>query len=220
MLKKIFTISNLILCFSTLTSLGQWAVVPEAGLNFSKYDFNISSLTSKLRVGYRLGICGHIPLAKALYLQPGILLIKNGYNIRSTNNELNTITNINTLQVPVVLMLKTGKPGKDRFIVTAGAFYALNIAGKYTQHNGHYTTTGELSFGGGSGDALLPSEVGATASLGCEFNNNITAQIYGQRGLIPINPNGDADLIRSQYGISIGYAIGANTLKTLKRLAK
>ncbi len=195
------------LCFCSIGN-AQVSFGPEAGGLFSNYiqKLNGEVLATKARLGLHIGGIVDYKFSNALSLQSGVLYVMNGYKLDYFFS--NNIINVNTIEVPLSLIYKTGHPGKDRFFVGAGPYYALNLGGtKKETGNGTSSTTTFTAGNDRDNDGIKKNDFGLGLNVGYELTTGLYFRVHYQLGFVNLLPAGDADNsgYNRNYGFSVGY---------------
>lgn len=112
------------------------------------------------RAGFSVGAGLDIPFGKTLSLQPEILYVRKGYDLRSRADLLTVNATMNHLEVPI--LLKTTLDKKNwRYFAYAGPHLNYFLGGRYFFQNNTFPSTG-------SGSIVLGNRlnIGATAGIG------------------------------------------------------
>ena len=197
---------------------------PELGLNLSNYSFKEGSfsINSGMRAGLRVGGMTDIRLTDNLYLQPGLLYVMNGFKWSfDFIGQPNTIkASVSTIEIPVNLLYKAGKPGKGRLFVGGGPYIAYNIGGNIKSTVDGITTSEKMKIGNDSTCLLKPLDIGIGINIGYEFTENFYARLHSQYGftnLLPISSQTNANINSYNFGLSFGYIFVKKTKKEAKK---
>ena len=135
--------------FMIITSIvganAQFSIAPELGLNMAnmtlKEKIGINppvTIGTAMKAGLVIGAIADLGLNEKLYVQPGVFYLMNGCNIVGGGTY-----NINTVEIPVNIVYKSGQEGGNRFYFGVGPYIGYNISGT-VKMSGSTTT---LSFG-------------------------------------------------------------------------
>ena len=218
----------ILVLFSALTAAssanGQIAIAPEAGLNLSDLAIksNGSTWNATTKGGLRIGGVADISLTNNLYLQPGLFFMKNRCLVKQPDyfgtGTIDQAYSLNTLELPVNLEYKFGRPGGNRFFVGAGPYVGYNMSGKVISSG----VSRGMSIGTdkptaqGPGDDVKRIDIGAGLNVGYQFKNGVFAKAQYQMGVSNLSPTADANnsIRSSSFGITVGYFLGKNKLKS------
>ncbi len=178
-MKKMLTLFCLI--FIIALHLGaQVRLGPEVGVNLAHYKLNAGffAFSASSKPGIIAGAVVDIPLSSHFYLRPAARFVSTSYDLNYTIAQLQGT--INSVQVPVNLLFKTGREG-NRLILGAGPYAAYNVIAKE-----HITTSGILSQWGvpdniDSMRNLNAGDLGIGFTAGYEFASHFTVQAHLQR---------------------------------------
>lgn len=203
----------LLLTLFTITSFSLRAQVRfglEAGGNIAHYklDAGFFAFGASSKPGIVAGAIVDIPLAGHLYLRPGARFVSSSYDLNYTVFALSGT--INTIQLPINVVYKTGADDGNRFYFSAGPYFAANIVAKE-----HITASPILSQWGvpenlDSMRNLSTGDLGIGAMVGYEFATHFLAQAHFQRsyGNLFFDVQG-VDIKNYNYGISLAYLFGS-----------
>ena len=212
-MKKLL-LSLLSLMVVTTGAKAQVMFGPEIGGLFSNYTGKEggSSLESKAKFGLRVGGVADISVGDNFSIQPAVMYVKNGY--KASNPAASVDVSINTLEIPVNVQYKFGKPGGDRFFIGVGPYMGFNLSGhdKVT----YYGATNDITIKVGNdanNDFIKPLDFGLGLNAGYLLSSNLFVRAHYQHGLVNLQPGGDANnsAFNSNYGLSVGYFFGGNT---------
>ena len=205
----------LLLALFTATSFLLKAQVrfgPEVGGNVAHYklDAGFFAFSASSKPGVILGAIVEIPLSSHLYLRPGARYVSTSYDLNYT---VFTLTGtINTIQLPVNLVYKTGSDDGNRFYISAGPYFAMNIVAEE-----HITASKILSQWGvpenlDSVRNLSTGDLGIGASAGYQFGSHFLLQAHFQKsyGHLFFDVQG-VDVKNYNYGLSLAYLFGGGS---------
>lgn len=219
-MKMKFLIAGLFLIGLGSVSYGQISIAPEIGANMTNFTSKTtvgnttSSYDSQYLLGFRAGAVLDVQLTDYLFLQPAVY-----YNMAKTKEEYyflgeNTATmTVHSFQIPAYIMYKTGTTDSQNFFVGVGPVLGLNFAGNVNTYNQllNLNTKTDLTFGNdaSNNDDMRVMELGASATVGYQFNLGLYVRAHYNLGLSNLNPkdNSNTDTSRksSSFGLSIGY---------------
>ena len=166
---------------------------------------NIGSNATSLNIGGQIGAYAEIRMAGKFYVEPGIYYVMNG----GGNVVLDRVSpyalsmRINTVEIPVTVSFKTGKPGdRLRFTAGAGGYFGYNAGGDI---NGV-----RLLVGDATGNDIKSEDAGIAINVGLELRNGLFFHMKSQQGLFDLQPNtGGAHIYTASDAITIGcYLFG------------
>jgi len=140
----------------------------------------------------------------------------NGYKLDDPFGGTVTTT-INTLEIPLNILYKFGKPGVDNFFVGVGPYIADNISGKFKENdnfNGSAST--KVNIGTGPNDDLKPFDLGVGIDLGYGVMSGFFLRAHYQYGLANLAPQGNSQntFNNVNYGLSVGFLFCGNNQHT------
>ncbi len=189
----------------------QFRVGPDAGILFSNYTGkqNGDNVPTKAIFGARIGATAEYGFGSGFAVQGSALYVANGYQL--SNVIMTQKMTLNTLEVPVSLLWRSGEVGDDRFFVGAGPYVGWNIGGKVKETGNGVSESRKVNIGDTRGDDdARRTDYGFGAYLGYELSSGLFIRAHFQHGLTNLQPGGDADnTARSvNYGVSVGYMFG------------
>lgn len=203
-----------LLCLPTLSgAYAQFRVGPEAGILFSNYPgkLNGDNVNAKAIFGARIGATADLHIAGGFAIQASALYVANGYHIS------NVITTqkmtLNTLEVPVSVLWKSGGKGDDHFFVGAGPYIGWNLSGKIKETGNGVSESRKVYIGDTRyQDDARRTDVGIGGYAGYELDMGLFIRVHFQKGFTNLQPGGDADNVARSvnYGVSVGYLFGGN----------
>jgi hypothetical protein len=212
-----------VLLFSVVISAvdAQVAIGPEGSLLFSNYSIRSGgqSVSTTAVFGAGLGCIFSIPLTRDLNLQPAIDYVLNGLKYSVPYQTI--VEKVNTLQVPIEVIYKFGKPNGDRLYLGLGPYMARNLSGS-DNASGYGGGTTNLNIGTGDNDDLKPFDFGISADFGFQPSSGIFLHLHYQRGFTSLTPQGGTENTRfsTNYGVAIGYLFGNRQAAKTKKNAK
>lgn len=216
-------------CLLPAPIFAQVSIGPIIGLNNTQYSYlqnkkHVNPDRYGLAINYRIGAVGEILLDnKKLYLQPGIVFARNR-EIRVNIHQDHDLFNINTIEIPVSLMLKSAPYGKKCWLLYGGIVFGLNIGGANTVHR--YSNTGQftgteripLKINKDTVNGINPALFGIHGGIGYQFNQNVSMRLFVQNvftNLIKKPYPSDYSVTRMSYGLAFAYEF---PLKIRKRI--
>ena len=180
---------------------------------FSNYpeQVNGGALPVKAKFGMRIGVVADLGISRHFYIDPALLYVMNGDNVNYVFE--NDIVRVNTLQLPVNVVYKSGHPGGERFVIGAGPYFARNMSGTRKVGGNGATTSISVSIGNdAAADNLRPTDIGLGALVGYELTTGLYVRAYFQHGFTNLQPGGDAgnSLYNLNYGVNVGYLFGGH----------
>lgn len=181
-------------------------------------DTDGDKLDNALEDGFNGGVNVEIPIGVDFYLQPGVMYVRKGANLKNYEyfGEVFTGGDVKLayIEVPVNLLYKP-LLGTGRFLLGFGPYVAFGIGREAIVDQGEFNvefkndiTTTDLNT---TPFWYKPVDAGANIFAGYEFNNKLSFQLNTQLGLIKMNPTlngsetGDASHKNTGFGISLGY---------------
>lgn len=176
-----------------------------------------SNFWLKTEDGFNLGADIEFPIAKNVYLQPGLTYNQKGANFKNYNYMGQTFhgdVKLSYIEVPVNIVYKPAV-GTGHLLLGAGPYVGRGTGREAGVDQGMY----HVRFTEDVSSAELeqtpfyyrPWDAGANFLAGYQFANNLFAQLNGQIGMKRINPsvNGQWDGKMKHrtagFGMSIGY---------------
>ncbi|PQJ10122.1 hypothetical protein CJD36_015610 [Flavipsychrobacter stenotrophus] len=181
---------------------------PEAGLQYTNYTGNTNGYNDdgKGRMGFRIGGVVEQPLSQHFYFQPGLLYVRNGYKL--DYGATTFIGKISTLQLPVNIMFKAGKPGGERFFAGVGPYVAFNLAGTIKRTLYGNSETQKFRIGDDTyNDDIKRTDIGIGVNVGYQLVNGLFIRGHYQRGFVNLIPGGNEanSMFSTNAGVSVGY---------------
>ena len=147
--------------------------------------------------GGTLGLLFDIRIAGKFYLQTGAYYsLGGGSNINTVGGD-NEDWTISTIQIPIDIVFKTGRPGNNHFLFGAGVVYGKNIGGSYTNSVGN----GTLTIGSDDQSQVMPTDIGINFDIGLELRSGLFMRLRELHGISNLQP-----LIGTIYGASTMYS--------------
>jgi len=175
-----------------------------------------SNFSLKTEDGFSLGMNVEIPIAKDVYLQPGVQYNQKGANFDDYHYMGQTFhgdVKLSYIEVPVNVVYKPAV-GNGHLIVGAGAFAGFGTGREAGVDQGMYhvrfaedVTTQQIEqvpF------YFRPWDAGANFMLGYQFASNLFTQLDGQVGMKRINPsvNGQWDGKMKHRTAGVAFTVG------------
>ncbi len=208
MKKGIFT-SICLLTFGA--AFGQFRVGPEAGILFSNYPgkLNGDNVNAKSVFGGRVGATADLTISGGFGIQGSLLYVANGYQL--SNVIATQKMTLNTLEVPVSIIWRSGEQGDDRFFAGVGPYIGWNLSGKIKETGSGISETRQVNIGDTRyQDDTRKTDYGLGGYVGYELSMGLFIRAHFQKGLANLQPGGDADNVAKSmnYGVSFGYLFG------------
>jgi len=180
----------------------------EAGLNCAKDRTMTAGVKrdTKIRYGMRLGAMADIGISDALYLQPGLYYVGNGYKVDVKGGYEEYA--INMVEIPVNLMYRINNIGSGNMFVGAGPFIGFAANGYNRVVSAPVLDArSDLKIGNEKGDEVRGLDFGLGANVGYQLPAGFFVRVRAQMGLLNVRAQGDSDnYLRSvNFGFSIGY---------------
>ena len=237
-MKKFLPLITLLL---PITLFGQVKFGPEMGVNMAmmnqttKFGNQSTRKTSDISPGIRAGVNVDIKVVENFYIQTGAFYQWNNikfsdeidlsfYNL--SNAKQIRKYSVNSFQIPVYAMYKSGFEGNGRFFIGAGPYfgYTFNASQKnkmpstplFDEKTGKYSysttlTEYDLSLGDNpQTDQLLNMDYGLNATMGYESSVGLYFRGNFNYGLANVTPGASKDNFRRNwgFGLSIGVLLG------------
>lgn len=173
------------------------------GLN--QASFVIDGTTSSPLNGVLAGGSIDFHLAGVLHIETGLFYaMTGGTGIELYNGQTVKFT-VNTVELPVTVTFKFGKPGRNHFCLGIGAYTAYNISGFVTPDD----VTRKFTIGSDNNDFIKALDAGVGLDVGYQLKNGLFVKLRGQGGLSNLQPAAEGVTIRTQStSVSIGYLFG------------
>jgi len=203
------------------TEKGKTTFAILGGVNFQNLngmDNSGNKLTNSMILGLHGGFNIQIPIAPAIYFQPGVIFSTKG--AKDNYGSLTGTYNLSYIELPLNLVYK-GSIGKGFVLVGFGPYVAYAIGGKATISNGTTMHQEDIVFQSvvESGDDLLTAyfkafDAGGNIFAGFESAGGLFLQLNAQIGMVKINPKDNRVLQvysdklsvkNSGFGVSLGY---------------
>jgi hypothetical protein len=154
-------------------------------------------------------------LVGVLHLETGLFYaVTGGTGIELYNGEAVTFT-VNTVELPLTLTFKFGKPGRNHFCLGIGSYAAYNVSGFVTPDD----LTRKFSIGSSNTDFIKAFDAGIGLDVGYQLKNGLFFRLRGQGGLSNLQPAIDGVSIRTQStSLIIGYLFGAKAKHYARRV--
>ncbi len=186
---------------------------PEAGVIFTNYTGKTNGATepTKAMVSFRVGGVADIGLSERFFFQPGLLYVLNGFKVDYVVSSGSC--KVHTLELPLNIGCKFGKPGGDRFSIGVGPYLAFNMGGTLKQTS--YGTSESMSIKIGNDantDNLKRTDVGLGINVAYQLSYGLFIRGHFQQGITNLEPGGDSNnsTFSTNSGISFGYLFGVN----------
>ncbi|MBN1414979.1 MAG: PorT family protein [Bacteroidales bacterium] len=191
----------------TITAQTQITIGIRAGVNLQNINgknYADDKLDNGMIVGYNAGVNVEIPIAKDIYLQPGLLFATKGAKNKEVSPEARI--GISYIELPVNLVYKA-LLGSGHVFLGFGPYAAYGIAGKVEDTKIDFKkemTTAE-------NNAFKAFDMGANLLAGYEFEFDLLFQLNFQLGLLEIYPDNTGDTNdktsykNTGFGLSLGY---------------
>jgi hypothetical protein len=195
----------------------QTSFAPVLGFNVSKYKVE-DGADARARLGLRAGVIANTPISDHLYVQPGIYYVMNGFRIDIPGIPEAASLNVNTLEIPINVTVKSDKPGNGRFFLSAGPYVGINLSGRASYPavdmlgSYLYSVNVPVEIGMERDSEFGRLDFGVNANAGMEWPNGFFIRAYYQRGILPIQ-----SIYSSNYGVSFGYLISNRTKAESKK---
>jgi len=182
----------------------------EMGLNMANLAIkeNGSTLKTKFKPGFGIGIPADLAVAPHVYFEPGLFYEMTGAKIADVYTGK---YRINTITVPLNIEIKTGEKCGNRFFIGIGPYIGYNVGGSVTNDgdSNYNATSTTIKFDNAAGD-LKSIEFGAGLNFGFQLKIRLYARAHYQIGLTDLNATSDANntLKSSAFGITVGYLFG------------
>jgi len=177
------------------------AIGVEAGPNLSLLQ--IAANSSHVTIGGTIGAYADIKIRGRFYVQPGIYYVMNGGSdvILYRAYPYEATMKINTVEIPVAITYKSGKPGdRTRFTASAVGYFGYNAAGDIHGYS--------LLIGSDNGDDIKATEVGVGVNVGLEFRDALFIRLKSQRGLTNLVTDPSRNAIYTEsYAATIGCVL-------------
>jgi len=221
----IFTIAFTIatsLTFGQSTESSKTSFGILGGVNFQNLngkDASGDKLKNDMIIGYHVGVNVQFPIAPEFYFQPGLMFSTKGAKSEFT---FLGVTSTNTyklsyIELPLNLVYKA-QVGSGYVMLGFGPYVAYGIGGKHINEIGSLTNESSIKFKNEtdlaeslSGNYVKPFDAGANILFGYEMASGIFIQLNAQLGMLNINPKNnpenDATLKNTGFGLSLGYRL-------------
>jgi hypothetical protein len=194
-------------------SNAQVAFGPEVGLNsvnMTLKDTAASALsTGGAKLSFTVGGVAEFGLSDNFYLQPGVFYVRNGFKSSVFGITMDMV--VNTIQIPINVEYKFGKPGGNRVFVGAGPYIGMNLGGTMSLKGNVFgfpiSETQSVKIGSDTSAAVKPIDAGFGLNAGYQLSNGMFIRVHYQMGLANLRPEGTSDVSvkTSNVGISVGY---------------
>lgn len=184
----------------------------EAGANFANMNVQFTGNTNSYnsKTGDLVGFVIDAPSSPSnqLYLQPGLFYMLNNTHVSGSEGTSNV--SINTLELPVNTIFKTGHPGDCRFFIGVGLYAAYNMSGHSLNEPpaGSGTSANNYTFKIGSQngvDDIQAFVFGLGMNTGIELPCGVYFRFRIQKGLSNMSPNEGTTINTSSIGLQAGY---------------
>jgi hypothetical protein len=212
---KPIILSLLFIATMHVAANAQISLGPEVGFVESNYKGQSMGNTdnTSVKLGFDIGGVVSIRMVGGLFIQPGLLYVRNGAEFPNGAGSMS----INTLEVPVNLLYKFAKPGRDGLFVGLGPYIARNLSGVNKQTDPIYgNSTSSVAIGTDPNtDAMKPFDLGLGFNAGYGLMHGFFVCIHYQVGLVNLTPGGNAQntLQSMNFGMSAGYLFWSHAKK-------
>ena len=188
----------------------------ETGINFANTVVQYSGNTENyaFKMSGRLGFVIDAPLSNQVYLQPGLFFAGNGTNITfndGTYSGSSDVT-IETLELPVNLLLKFGLNGGGQFFIGGGPYVGYNIIATSVDQVTDLATgqsekkNNTLKIGSQNGfDDIKALDLGLGCNVGFQLASGLYFRFRFQKGLSNMSPNDATTIHTTSLGLQVGY---------------
>ncbi|MBC7553837.1 MAG: outer membrane beta-barrel protein, partial [Taibaiella sp.] len=113
-------------------------------------------------------------------------------------------------ELPLNVLVKTGKPGHNRFFIGGGAYFAYNFSGQNeaTIDNQYYSA--KMKIGYDKRSVVKPFDVGFNFNAGFETKWGVFMRAQVRTGIIDLSPGGQSNInfVNHNGSVTIGYLFG------------
>ena len=178
-----------------------------AGVNFQNINGKNAAddkLENGMIVGFNAGANVEIPIAKDVYLQPGLLFTTKGAKNKEASPE--TKIGISYIELPINLVYKA-LLGSGHVFLGFGPYAAYGITGKVEDTKIEFKN----EMPSAEANAFKAFDAGANLLAGYEFDFNLSFQLNFQLGLLEMYPentgnaNDKTSCKNTGFGLSLGY---------------
>jgi len=209
------------------TKYGRVNLAPEVGVNLNGlYNNNTSNMFTN---GFHAGVMMNIGLGDDFALQPGLMYIMKGGEVRTVSStdapetssplqvNTSTKTRLHYIELPVNIVYKFGdKPGNPRFMIGAGPYVSYLVSRQdmiqsstvndegFTVSSQKYTTS--------SMAGMKNFDYGVGGFVGCQMPKGFYAKLGTEWGLMDIVQDpvtGKMSNRNYNFLLSVGYIIGS-----------
>lgn len=219
-MKKILTLSTFLFLLLAASAQQKTTVGFRGGYNlYTIHGRNAdgSNFWLKTEDGFNLGMNVEFPIARNVYMQPGVTYNQKGANFDDYHYMGQTYhgdVKLSYIEVPVTIVYKPAL-GSGHLLLGAGAYTGYGTGHEAGVDQGMYhirfkedvssEEVAEMPF------YFRPWDAGANFLIGYQLANNVLAQLNGQVGMKRINPSVDGQWDGKMkhrtigFGISFGY---------------
>lgn len=184
------------------TSYGIKAGVQQNSFSMKSGDSDDWSRATMTGAGFHVGALANVSLTENISVQPAIL-----FNSKGTVWNSESKLNMYSIDVPINFLYKTGG-----FFLGLGPNLSYGLSAKIKSDGETTDWYKKQPIGEGEEKSPLKRfEVGANATMGYQFKNNILISANYTQGISNLSNLGDGELgkIRTrQVGLSVGYILG------------
>jgi hypothetical protein len=226
-MKKFFLLAATVFTISQ-TASAQIYFGPEVGATMTQLSFDNSAAgfgtSSKSGLGMKIGGLLELPMSNHWYIQPGMFFDMRNSSASQTylNNKSNDYNwHINSLEVPLNFVLKTGQDGHHRVWFAAGGYISYGLGGRlentdynavpYSYYAGETVTLSNgIDYGASNPSSLSRLDYGAQANIGFEFPMGLFIRANYSQGFANRAPYSNLDYKTMGMSLSVGYLFGGN----------
>jgi hypothetical protein len=161
--------------------------------------------SGNVKQGFTAGIFVNLPIAKNIFVQPGLNWVQKGTTDEQTTNGLNEKLSLNTnhFEIPVNFIYRG-----NGFFIGAGPSFSFAFSGKLKYSSDVLVESDNVHFGNSENDILRSFDLGVNFLTGYEFKSGFMISTNYNQGLSNLTPGGSANgTNKSHYfGIKLGYA--------------
>lgn len=189
----------------------QLSINPEAGINIANMSVKSGGdkLSTKSKIGFKVGAMVDIGIAKGFYIQPGILYSVKGYEYDVSVLNTKTKTTLNYLEIPLNIGYRYEFDNAGAVFATVGPYLGIGLNGKAKGETPLGNVETDIKFGSDA-DQMKKIDYGANFSVG--YISPIGLYVRAQYGLGIANlSNVNNTTYRNRaWGFSLGYAFVLN----------
>jgi len=193
--------------FSAFTSAAQLGFGPEVGFNLSNYTGKSDGkkISHQPKYGGMFGGILEVELNEHFYLLPGLFDYRNGY-AKSFAGGTKTYA-VNTLEIPVNIEYKFGRPDRVKFFVGAGPYFDLNYDGTVVTSALPVYSTYDIKMGNDASDDIRSFDIGVGVFGVYQITRGLFFRARYQYGFLNMLPEGNSNnsLYNRSFSLSVGY---------------